>query len=251
MKIKVNGLETQYQRLGSGKPLILLHGWGCSWQTWQPVIQLLADHFQLIMPDLPNFGQSAQTKMAWSTADYSQWLNSFIKAMKLDNFYLAGHSFGGKIVAEYASQTNFKHDQLQKIVLIDAAGIPNPLPFFRKVQKITLSLIPVPIKNLVPISLKHRLLKWTHSSTDLFFANDLQKEILKKTIKEDLRPQLQNIEVPALIIWGKNDLATPLWQAQEFKELIPNSQLIIFEKSAHFPFVDQTDQFIEIMKKEL
>lgn len=250
MKIELDGLTTHYQRIGEGQPLILLHGWGCSWEVWQPIIQPLAADYELILPDLPNFGQTDQTNEIWDSHDYGQWLKTFIKKMDVSAFFLGGHSLGGKIAAHYAAdETN----QLQpdKLVLIDSAGLPTPLPWYQRLQKKTLKAVPIPIKELVPTRVKHKLLKWTHSSTDHFFADEHQKKILEKVVEEDISHLLPKIKIPTLLLWGRYDLATPLKDGQEFNRLIPESLMVVFDHAQHFPFVDEPDKFVEVIQAQL
>ncbi len=251
MKIKFNGLTSHYQKIGEGRPLILLHGWGCSWQTWQPIIQPLAADYELILPDLPNFGQSDDTKQIWDSRRYAQWLSTFINKLELTDFFLGGHSLGGKIVAQYAADLDDDQPQPTKLVLIGSAGLPTPLPWYQRLQKQALKVIPIPLKELVPNRVKHKLLKWTHSSTDHFFANDHQKKILEKVVEENITQLLPKIKQPTLLLWGRHDLATPLKNGQDFNRLIPESLLVVFEDSQHFPFVDEPDKFVEVIQAQL
>ncbi len=251
VQISINNLSVHYQRIGEGRPLVLLHGWSCDWQIWQPVIQSLAADYQLILPDLPNFGSSAETPQVWSSQDYAQWLSGFIQKLKLDKYYLGGHSLGGKIAAQYATNSARTQPQPEKLVLIDSAGLPDLLPWPRRLQKKLLKAIPIPLKELVPTKLKYKFLKWTHTATDHFFADNHQKAILEKIVEENIAQSLPKIEVETLIIWGRHDLATPLEHGQEFNRLIPKSLMVVFDNSQHFPFIDEPDKFIEVIQAQL
>lgn len=237
------GIETQFQRLGHGPTLVLLHGWGCDWQIWSPVITELSRNFRLIIPDLPAFGQSATPSKPWTTPDYVTWLHEFLSVeLDADSFSIIGHSFGGKIAAMFAA-TQPKLG-LRQLVLVDSSGLPTPLSPIKALQKSILGIIPDTLKDVIPLELKHKLLAATGSSTDHFQASEQQRLIFKRIYQEDITTQLTQITESTLIIWGANDVDTPLNQGYRFQELIPESQLLVFDESGHFPFIDQPQQFI-------
>lgn len=62
--VSLDGVPIHYARCGSGAPLVLLHGWPEFWLTWKPVMERLADRFDLIAPDLRGFGQSGHPNPA-------------------------------------------------------------------------------------------------------------------------------------------------------------------------------------------
>lgn len=245
MLTTIDHLPTHYQRLGRGRPLILLHGWGGSWESWAPLIPSLSEHFELLIPDLPAFGQSAAPrsvgiKEAWKTADYAQWLLAFTKTVIPDQtFCLAGHSFGGKIAALFAAT---KHPTtLKKLILIDSAGLPDPLPWPRALQNRVLKLVPTIVKERLGRRFKARLLSATGTATDHFYSSPEQRRVFQATIREHLAGVLPKIHVPTLILWGETDAETPVHQAQQFAELIPQSELMVISQAGHFPFIDNPE----------
>lgn len=238
----IKGVKTHYQLIGQGQPLVMLHGWGCDWQIWYPLIQSLSTHYQLIIPDLPAFGQSEAAAAIWNTTDYVKWFEEFIKAtLDTKPFMLMGHSFGGKIGAVYASQ---QPAQLQKLILVGSSGLPDPLPPHRALQQTVLGLIPTQLKNAIPAAFKYKVLNSTGSATDHFHSNPTQRQILRQIVRENIAHYLPNLTVPTLLLWGKNDPETPLNQGRRFAELTPHSTLVLLEKSGHFPFIDETETFV-------
>lgn len=243
MRVTINQVETHFQRIGHGEPVVLLHGWGCDWQIWSPVITKLSESHQLFIPDLPAFGSSAAPTEVWDSEEYVKWLTLFVEKTVGDRpFSLVGHSFGGKIAALWAA----KHPtNLLKLILVDASGLPDPLPPARRLQKNILGLIPGAVKDLIPKTFRKRLLDATGSATDYFNANPQQRSIFQAIINEQIGAKIAHIQTPTLVIWGVNDLDTPLNQGKAFAALIPQSQLSIFTQSGHFPFVDEATHFIE------
>jgi pimeloyl-ACP methyl ester carboxylesterase len=97
-------LSINYHREGEGPPLILLHGVGHHWQAWQPVIELLADDFDVIACDSPGFGRSAPLSAGIEPtipayADAFEW---FFAELGLERPHVAGNSMGGAIALELA-----------------------------------------------------------------------------------------------------------------------------------------------------
>ncbi|HYD35363.1 MAG TPA: alpha/beta hydrolase [Vitreimonas sp.] len=243
-----NHVKTQYQVIGSGQPLVLLHGWGCDWQIWHPLITPLSAHFKLIIPDLPAFGQSSSPTETWQVSEYVLWLQEFIAhTTQNQNYHLMGHSFGGKMAAVHAAS---HPEKLQKLILIGSSGLPDPLPKSRQMQKNILGLIPQSFKELIPRRWKLKLLTATGSATDHFYSNPQQRAILQKIVSENISNDLVKIQAETLLLWGKNDPETPWHQAHKFAQLIPHSKLITFDHSGHFPFLDESQRFITTLLTE-
>jgi len=249
MTVFAHGVRTQYQRIGIGPNLVLLHGWGGDWQSWYSVIPALSDHFQVIIPDIPVFGTSENPPETWTSHDYAVWLQDFIHAvLPNEKFSLAGHSFGGKIASIFAS----RHPaMLQKLILVDAAGLPDELSVIKKAQHRLLRKVPDSLKEKIPFSLKKKLLAITNSASDHLHSNPAQRRILANIIREYIRSDLERITVPTLLLWGENDLDTPVSQAKKFATFIPHARLEILPGAGHFSFQDQTNLFISELEKFL
>ena len=253
MQLEVANIKTHYQVMGNGPTLVLLHGWGHSWETWSKVVAPLSKSFKLIMPDLPAFGQSGMPLMAWNSHDYAQWLQAFLQQVIPQNaaqpeFFLLGHSFGGKVAGVFAAQTTEagadpQSGNLQKLVIMDASGLPDPLPASKHLRQQLISLIPNSLKNSLPAAFKEKLLANWGLATDHLHATREQKLILRQTIRENIADELAKITTPTLIIWGENDEETPLHQGKRFAQLIPGSLFKIFPTSGHFPYNDETELF--------
>jgi len=92
-----------HHRVGSGEPLVLVHGVGSRWQVWEPVIALLAESFEIYAVDLPGFGESAPLES--TTVDtLTDALAAFLTEAGLERPHLAGNSMGGLIVLNLAAR---------------------------------------------------------------------------------------------------------------------------------------------------
>ncbi|MEX0916493.1 MAG: alpha/beta hydrolase, partial [Candidatus Spechtbacterales bacterium] len=127
--ITVGALATHYTEYGGGTPILILHGWGSSADTWQGVQEQLATHgYRAIALDLPGFGATAEPPREWNLSEYTHFVRSFVAQEQLGRFVIVGHSFGGRIAIEYASKYG---EGVAAVVLCGAAGIVRPISFKR------------------------------------------------------------------------------------------------------------------------
>jgi pimeloyl-ACP methyl ester carboxylesterase len=250
MKEQIAGVSTEYQRIGKGPVLFFLHGWRCDWQIWSPLIQPLSQKYQLILVDLPAFGKSQEPAAVWNTSDFAVWLDEAIKTLSPNSpITLIGHSFGGKVAVQYLYQ--FPQNAVQQLVLFDSAGIPAPLSSQQQLQQIVFSFIPSFMKKAFGQRMKRKLLQRIGSATDHLDSTPLQRAILRRTIRESVATFLPQISLPTLVIWGKDDVDTPIDQARQFAALLPAAQLELLDNAGHFSFVDQTAQVLELLEEFL
>lgn len=93
-----------YKRQGEGPTLVLLHPFGGSAQTWQPVIDLLADRFDCLAPDLRGWGGSQGDYPSYTVDDMADDVACLLQCLSVERFALAGHSMGGKVAQALAAR---------------------------------------------------------------------------------------------------------------------------------------------------
>jgi pimeloyl-ACP methyl ester carboxylesterase len=95
------GLAAAFSRRGSGPPLLLLHGAGLSARTWEPVADLLDERYDLLIPDLPGFGQSAVLSgLAPNVANLTDAVARWLQTIGVEQPHVAGISLGGALALE-------------------------------------------------------------------------------------------------------------------------------------------------------
>ena len=99
---RVNGIRLAYDRLGVGAPLLLLHGFPLDHSTWSPLATCLGANFDLIMPDLPGFGQSGLPESEYSFEEVASDLAELLDQLNIQKTYIAGHSMGGYVALAFA-----------------------------------------------------------------------------------------------------------------------------------------------------
>ncbi len=221
----VVGAETNYVELGEGPPILLVHGLGGSWQNWLENIPHLAQRHRVIALDLPGFGSSPMPPWEISIASYGRFLRDFCEKLGLDPCPLIGSSMGGFIGTELAIN---EPDRVERLVLVSAAGITwararsepakvvgrvgraaAPLAFRYRMEGLRRSrLRHLAYRGMVddPRSLRQELL-WEITAPALRSPGFY--DAITTLFGYDIRDRLTEIEVPTLIVWGRNDRVVP------------------------------------------
>lgn len=226
----VNGLEVNYQVVGDGVPLLILHGWGSNSTRWQDVANKITEKgFKVIVPDLPGFGETTPLSVPWNMNNYIKWLEAFVREMNLGEFYLAGHSFGGALACKYA----IGHPQaVKKLFLLSAASIRTKTTkksAYKNLAKIVKIFAFVPGYALF----RKAFYKFIIRRSDYPYVDGVMKETYKSVIFEDLSQFTGFIKVPTILIWGDKDKSTPIEDAQFMNKKIRNSKLITIAGFGH------------------
>lgn len=234
--IDVQGLRVRYLETSgkNGIPLIILHGWGASIDSWTDVALALQEGgMKVFIPDLPGFGETPEPPHAWGCAEYIDFIKVLARELGIGKFVLGGHSFGGQIAIAYAEK--YPND-LTKLILLAAARVIK-----RKRLKVRAFLFATKIGNLIfslpPLILLRPLVqkiwyKFT-GERDYYRASSRMQEVLKKVLGEEVGPRLAPIEAPTLILWGGEDDVTPLADGRIIHDKISGSQLYIFSGEGH------------------
>lgn len=223
MFFNYNNVQVFYKRENKGgKTVLLLHGFGASSKTVDCLFYFLKNRgYDVISVDFPGFGQSAEPCGVWSIYDYADCISSLIERLQLKNVIAVGHSFGGRVGMILASKNT-----LLGLILIDSAGLKprrNPLYYLKVgVYKLTKKL---------KIKLKGA------GSKDYRSLSVNMRATFVRIVNEHLDYLLNQISVPTLILWGKNDRDTPLYMAKKLHKFIENSALYVLN-GGHYSYLD-------------
>ncbi|MFN2173088.1 MAG: alpha/beta fold hydrolase [Candidatus Promineifilaceae bacterium] len=253
--VEALGIKTSYTFAGDPDlPLIvLLHGMSNSGDAYREVMHELADSFWLIAPDLPGFGQSGDTE-PYTLSHLVEWFASFKDALDLPQMMLLGHSFGGAIVTNY---TLFYPADVIRLLLVAPAVFAGELfPDLLKRLAISLGLVDLGTSlSQLPVISDSQSGRpfydpdnidesvWSRRST-AFRQSRASDSVLKALAFQNIKSQLHTIEQPVCIIWGEEDPVLPVTQAVQLGEELPNSQVIIYEKCGHMPFLEKQEEFL-------
>lgn len=135
--------------------------------------------------------------------------------------------------------------EIEKIILIDAAGIKAKKSIKQKIKLLVFKII----KHFLPKKILNKL-KNKIGSSDYRSASPMMKEILIRVVNEDLSHLLSGISYETLLIWGKYDTATPLKDGQLMEKEIKKSGLVTLE-AGHYSFLEQPIIFNNVIKSFL
>ncbi len=256
-KVKVKGLEVGYDREGEGTPLLVLHGWGASSESWEEVRKKL-NGFEIIIPDLPGFGKSDTPAQSWTMEDYFDFVKEFTEKVDLDHFYLLGHSFGGSIAVKFSAAYP---EKVRKLILVGSAGIkPEPswkAKVLKSIAKKGKAVFVGPLRRFRNAG-KGAFYKLVEK-TDYGKADEAMKETMKNVFnyytKHDLQSgsfllDLEKVRTETLLVWGEKDKIIPLEYGKIFKDKIDNSNLETLAVG-HSPHLKKPDKLAQIISNFL
>ncbi|MDE6663225.1 MAG: alpha/beta hydrolase [Lachnospiraceae bacterium] len=241
MVIRIDDIPVNYIDEGEGSVILLLHGWGSNITLFDGIIKTLSPAHRVIAPDMPGFGKTPEPQQAWAVDDYVDFIIKFIDSLGLKEFGVLVHSFGGRVLFKLNARESLPY-VINKAVLIDSAGI---MPKKSLKQKISLKMYKCarsimstkPLHFLYPDAVENMRKK--RGSADYNNATPTMRQTLVKVVNEDLKPLISQIKCPTLIIWGDNDTATPIDDARQMEQLIPDAGLVVCEGGGHYSFLEQ------------
>lgn len=232
MQGTIKELEIEYEQIGKGHDVLLLHGWGGNIQSLKGVQELLAARkYRVTNISLPGFGNSEAPKGAWDLKDYVLFLEELILTLKLKRATVVGHSFGGKVSIKLAAECP---DLISKLVLVNSSGI-KPKNSLKKSVFGVFSKVFGPI---IPKKLKSLGYRYVVGETD-YINSGVLKETFKKIVNQHVDDDATQIATPTFIIWSEKDTYVPLWMGKRLNLLIPDSLLEVVEGATHgLPLTD-------------
>ena len=245
LKLKENDLSISFldnERI-SNKTLLFVHGWQADKNNLKAIFMHLNDSYRIISIDLPGFGSSSAPKKIIGSIEYASYIKSFLDKLNIKKVCYVGHSIGGKI--GIVAAVKYK-DLIEKLVLIDSAGIRNHRNFDWYLKVYFYKILKFFISKILRDDNKLKKLKENFGSTDYRKAG-VMRDILVHVTNEDFSNYLSQIECPVFLYWGEKDKDTPLWMAKKMKRKIKDSALYIVKNSGHFSFLND-DRIVRIIQ---
>ncbi len=248
MESIILGLKTHYEITGDGEPIVILHGWGANLTTMQSITNLLQSQYRVIAIDMPGFGESEEPKDVWSSYDFADHVEALLNYLGIDRFHILGHSHGGRVSIILASKYP---ERIGKMILVDSAGLVKKKSF-----KVRMKILTFKIVKRIYLALTF----WNRSeekmerfyrrfgSSDYKVSLGIMRRIMVRVLADDLRPLLSKIQASTLIIWGNDDMDTPVEMGRIMEGEIPDAGLVVFEQAGHYSFLDQMGRFQAVMR---
>lgn len=232
---KIKDLNINYIQYGKGKDIVLLHGWGQNIQMMDPLGKNLCQNNRITILDFPGFGSSETPSFAYNISDYTEILHEFLNSLGIEKPILIGHSFGGRVAISYASVY-----PIEKLVLFGS-------PFMVRMNIGLKTKILKTLNNIKVLSGIAEFMKNHMGSADYRAANGVMREILVETVNTDLTENVKKIKVPTLLIWGENDDAVPVSEAEELEKLLLDGALIVLP-GTHYCYLENLGKVVNILE---
>ena len=242
MKIVVNDTNINYVRYGDKKKqtIVLLHGWGQNIEMMKPIGDARSELNDIIIVDLPGYGQSDEPSFAWQVNDYVECIKELLDKLKVKKPILIGHSFGGKISLLYASKY-----EVEKLILFGS-------PFRKAITELSLKTKMLKKAKKIPVLNKLEGFAKKHiGSTDYRNASPLMRDILVNTVNLDISEEVKKIKCPTLIVWGDMDDQVPLEDAYILESLIKDAGVVVYEGCTHYAYLERLGQTINVINSFL
>ena len=241
-------VKLPYKRLGSGEPLLLIHGLGGMKEGWSRQ-QILADQYDLIIPDLRGHGQN-DTLHGISIENFAKDIIALLDELEIESAHICGFSMGGTVAQEIYRQAS---ERCRSLILVSTFHFA-PKRFgewfvaYRK--SCAKDLTPEEQQNLAA---RRSLYSWSEENikkfTECYNPHPVgYYKSMEACLNVDNRALLSVISVPTLVIGCQYDTVLPVWVQISMHKNIPNCELVIFKNCGHVAKLEAADQFNHILR---
>jgi len=248
MQLIIDKLLVNYQVSGEGKVIVLIHGWGDDLNNFSKMQLNLSRSYKVISLDLPGFGKSSAPVLGWSLDDFAGFIKDFITKLDIEVYAYIGHSNGGAILINGLAN---KTINAKKLVLIASSGIRSTDQLRKKailvgakIGKLPLKLFPTSYQMKLRDKLYHALKSDANVTPELI-------QTFKKIVGQDASKDASKLELPTLIIYGREDKVTPPQYGQIYNKLIKHSKLEIIDGAGHFVHLQKAGEVEKIIEDYL
>jgi len=232
-------------------PVVFLHGFAASKDGWLNCVRFLAQTHRIIMPDLPGFGESSKLpEVSYDIWQQVEWLHGLLDALGLAQAHLVGNSMGGFICLGFAKRYP---ERVAGMTLMNASGVrtPSPSPIEQAIRAGGTPLIahtPEDYARILeavfvePPSMPAPVVRCLteRAVRNSVFDAKVWDDIIR--VLPDLTPDLPQIDVPALVLWGDQDRVIDLSAGRLLAERLPRARLVVLMRCGHVPAVERPEQ---------
>ena len=249
MNVVVNGLMTNYSKVGKERVVVCLPGWGDSTTAFDKLANVLKETYTVLSLDLPGFGGSQAPSQAWSLEDYANFTRDWLKKINVGKVYaIVSHSYGGSIAIAGIGDSKL---DCERLVLLASAGVRDNKVLKRKTVELATKIAKYPTL-VLPRHYRRKLRHKVYESvgSDMLLLPRME-QTFKMIIREDVRPRARLINVPTLLIYGSKDDQTPVSYGRLLTAAIAGSNLEIIQGAGHFLLSDSAEQVSKLVKEFL
>ena len=240
--------DYSYIEVGEGTPIIVLHGLMGGLSNFDAVTDFFSSKgYKVVIPELPIYTMSLLKTNVKSFANY---LKKFIDYKGFEDVILLGNSLGGHIGLYH---TKLYPKKIKALVITGSSGLYESAMGSGYTKRSDYEVIKKKAQDVFydpEVATKEIVDEVYETVND---RNKLVKTlaIAKSAIRHNMAKDLPNMNTPTCIIWGKNDTVTPPEVADEFHELLPDSDLFWIDKCGHAAMMEHPEEFNTILKSWL
>ena len=259
--LTVESVRLHYQEVGSGYPLICIHGAGpgaSAESNFKLNTGAFSEKFRVILYDMPQYGKSSKVVLTEPRLKYNaRILNGFMAALGIEKAHIVGNSMGGQVAIKLGLDYP---DRLARVVIIGSGVVP---PIFAPFPVEGVKMIARYYKGSGPSREKLRdLLQTILYDSSLLTDETLEERYLAsidpevvelfgkrqgELPRESLGPDLHKLKAKVLTIWGMDDRFGALDVGLQITRMVPDGRMHIFAKCGHWAQVEHAAEFNRIV----
>jgi pimeloyl-ACP methyl ester carboxylesterase len=267
-QVDLHGHRVIYRTVGSGPPIVLIHGMVNSSRHWEDVALRLADRYTVVAPDLIGHGDSATPRGDYSLGAHAASIRDLLASIGIDRATMVGHSLGGGVALQFFWQFP---QRVERMVLISSGGLG------REVSPLLRTAALPGASALLSLAAHPRLLDGLRQTgirlrdRDVGIGVQLQaiaralrpleragaREAFLQTLRSviDIRGQRVNANdrlyllgvLPTLVVWGERDHTIPIEHGLAAHAAIPHSRFATLPGAAHFPHLEDPEGLAAVL----
>ncbi|TWT76748.1 2-hydroxy-6-oxo-6-phenylhexa-2,4-dienoate hydrolase [Planctomycetes bacterium CA13] len=244
-------LEVDFDRLvdmGKGpNSIVFLHGLFGTPEHYRDVMERLSDKYRVIAPQLPIDPQPGRRHDGMkSVADLSAVVANLVDVLKLDQFVLCGNSLGGLVAIDLCVRNP---NYAKGLVLAGSAGLFERSPIRGLRSRPTREFVRQTVVGILydeSLVSEELVDHWHKSVMDRDYTRFLLR-VSRATRDRSVEDELKSLDLPTMIIWGRDDEITPPSTGEDFQRLIRGSKLEFLDECGHAPNWEQPDAFAKLL----
>ena len=268
-EITLHGHRVCYRSTGEGSPIVLIHGITSSSSNWAAVAERLAEHYTVLAPDLVGHGESAKPRGDYSMGSFASGVRDLMVALDIQRATIVGHSLGGGVAMQFAYQFP---ELAERLALVSSGGLGRGVHSFLRAATLPGSELVIPLLASRRVIAAGRAVGRALDRVGVKLGNDVvemarghaslndpeTRAAFVHTLRASIDPAGQRVRatdrlylatrLPLLIIWGARDRIIPLAHGLRAHELVPGSRMEVFERSGHFPHLDEPERFAQTLR---
>ncbi len=249
-KMNVAGINIAFERRGKGPALVLIHGYPLDHSTWDEVLPLLENDFDLIVPDLRGFGESDVMEADDSIIEYASDIAGLLGRLKIHAAFLAGHSMGGYIALAFAREYPERVSGLALVSTQVQADSPEKKQGRYTSADEVLEKGVGGVAEAMPIKLssKEQIQKYLHALIGRQRPLGVYSALRAMAERPDSTDLLPTFNFPVLVIHGDADALIPVERGREIKAAHPAAVFTELAGIGHMPMLEDAHAVAEALK---